>query len=72
MKNTLIPLDMIFINSNNEIVDIKYAVPCENDPCPLYNPAKPALYVLETNANFTKRHGIDVGNKIEIRNVQNS
>lgn len=72
MKNTLIPLDMIFINSNNEIIDIKYAVPCESDPCPTYNPSGAVLYVLETNGNFTKRHGIDVGDRIEIKNMKSS
>ncbi|HLG23458.1 MAG TPA: DUF192 domain-containing protein [Candidatus Nanoarchaeia archaeon] len=66
MKNTLIPLDMIFINQNFGIVDIKYAVPCEKDPCKLYKSAKPAKYVLEVNGNFTARNNINLGNKITI------
>jgi uncharacterized membrane protein (UPF0127 family) len=39
MKNTLIPLDMVWIDSNNTIVDIQTAVPCEADPCPTYKPS---------------------------------
>lgn len=38
MKNTLIPLDMIWINDQNKIIDIKQATPCTADPCPTYNP----------------------------------
>ena len=51
MKNTLIPLDMVFINSNLEIVDILHAVPCSEDPCKSYVPQENAAYVLETNVN---------------------
>ena len=63
MKNTLIPLDMIFININFKIVDIKHAVPCEENPCPLYESSKPAKYVLEVNGNFTTRDNIKIGDK---------
>ena len=49
MKNTLIPLDIIFINKELTIVDIIPAQPCTSDPCPPYTPKQKALYVLETN-----------------------
>ena len=42
MKNTLIPLDMIFISENFKIVDIKHAVPCKQDPCVSYKTITPA------------------------------
>ena len=64
MKNTLIPLDMIFIDKDFQIVDIKNAVPCKADPCALYKSSKPALYVLEANSNFTARNDIKVGDRI--------
>jgi uncharacterized membrane protein (UPF0127 family) len=69
MKNTLIPLDMIFINSGFEIVKIHTAVPCEEDPCPIYNSEAPALYVVEVNAGFAKENGIDIGDSVEIKDV---
>jgi uncharacterized membrane protein (UPF0127 family) len=50
MKNTLIPLDMIWIDKNWKIVDIKTAQPCSKDPCPSYTPSWSGLYVLELNA----------------------
>lgn len=66
MKNTLIPLDLIFIDGNYGIVDIKNAVPCKEDPCVLYKSLKPAKYVLEVNTNFTAKNKIKVGDKVII------
>ena len=64
MKNTLIPLDMIFIGEDLEIVDIKNAVPCKEEPCFLYKSSKPAKYVLEANQGFAAKNGIETGDKI--------
>lgn len=64
MKNTLIPLDMIFIDENFEIVDIKNAAPCKEEPCALYKSAKPAKYVLEVNGNLTAKKNIKIGDII--------
>jgi uncharacterized membrane protein (UPF0127 family) len=47
MKNTLIPLDMIWMDPSYTILDIQEAVPCTQDPCPLYPAKQKALYVLE-------------------------
>ncbi|MCH8003072.1 MAG: DUF192 domain-containing protein [Nanoarchaeota archaeon] len=66
MKNTLIPLDIIFISENLEIVDIIYAEPCREDSCKSYKPIKPAKYVLEVNGNFTIKNDVKIGNKIVI------
>ena len=66
MKNTLIPLDIIFIDKNLKIVDIKNAVPCKEEPCVIYKSEKAAEYVLEVNKNFTIKKGIKVGDNIII------
>ena len=39
MKNTLIPLDMIRIDSGLNIVDIQTAQPCTSNVCSNYTPA---------------------------------
>ena len=67
MKNTLIPLDMIFIDGGLKIVDIKNAVPCKDDPCSLYASKKPARYVLEVNSGFTGKNSIREGNLISLK-----
>jgi len=64
MKNTFIPLDMVFIDANLTVVDVLYAVPCTGDSCMSYTPAKEALYVLETNGN--KFSGEIIGKKVKI------
>lgn len=66
MKNTLIPLDIVHVNSNLQIVDIIMADPCTHDPCTIYTPQAAARYVLEVNQNFTKRAGVQIGNKVTV------
>jgi len=64
MKNTLIPLDMIFIDSNWTVVEInKNAVPCEETECSVYDSRIPAQYVLEINGGLGDGLGINVGDR---------
>jgi hypothetical protein len=61
MKNTRFPLDIVWIDHNKKIVDIyEFALPCK-DVCKTITPQKEAQFVLEVNAGFTKRHGIQIG-----------
>ncbi len=65
MKNTLISLDMLFVDANNRIIDIKENIqPCVIEICPNYTSKSPAKYVLEVNAGFTLMNNIKVGNLI--------
>lgn len=67
MKNTLIPLDIIWINSNQSIVYIKKnAQPCTSGYCPSIDPGKNAKYVLEINGGLSDKYGIKVGDKANI------
>lgn len=62
MKNTILPLDMIFINSSNEIVTIhKNTTPYAETQ---YPSTRSAQYVLEMNAGYCDRVGIKEGDKI--------
>lgn len=62
MKNTVLPLDMIFVNGRNEIVTIhKNTTPYSEQS---YASTKPAKYVVEVNAGFSDRHKISVGDRI--------
>ncbi|MCA9400940.1 MAG: DUF192 domain-containing protein [Candidatus Omnitrophica bacterium] len=62
MKNTLIPLDMIWMDYNRKIVHIESHVPpCEKDPCPSYGPQQASLYVLELNAGVAEQKGLRPG-----------
>ena len=67
MKNTLIPLDMIFLDKNMSVVEVKANVPpCKADPCEVYN-SKPAMYVLEINAGLSEKYIIVEGSKMSLR-----
>ena len=49
MKNTLIPLAWIRLDSGLNIVDIIQMDPCKTEECPSYKPKSEAQYVLEIN-----------------------
>ncbi|MFH1849487.1 MAG: DUF192 domain-containing protein [archaeon] len=51
MKNTSIPLDIIFLDSEMRAVRIHHAAPCESDPCKTYSSGQSVRYALEVNIN---------------------
>lgn len=70
MKNTLIPLDIIFLDSTGHVADISAnASPCHVEPCPQFVSLAPARAVLEINAGAAAAHKIEVGSVIRFRNV---
>jgi len=65
MKNTYIPLDLIFI-AGGKIVDIKQGFqPCLED-CQTYE-SLPARYVIEINAGLVEELGIEKGQEINLK-----
>lgn len=70
MKNTLIPLDMLFFDANRHLVAIQAeAQPCKADPCQLYPSNTPARYVLELNAGTAAKLGAREGDVITISGI---
>jgi uncharacterized membrane protein (UPF0127 family) len=62
MRNTLIPLDIIWMDRTRKIVHIESNVPpCQADPCATYGPKQPILYVLELAAGRAAALGLKVG-----------
>ena len=67
MKNTLIPLDIIYISRDKKVVSISANTPpCKKDPCPGYPSKGNASYVLEINSGLAERFGIEKGAEVEI------
>jgi len=63
MKNTLIPLDIIFIGADKKIVSIsERATPQTTTP---RSPEGPYRYVLEINGGRSDELGIEPGNQVE-------
>ena len=66
MKNTQIPLDIIFLQ-NNEIVHIKEkALPCSNYKfnCPTFGSEKPVNFIIEVNSGIIKDYDLNVGDEL--------
>ncbi|MBD3208656.1 MAG: DUF192 domain-containing protein [Candidatus Nealsonbacteria bacterium] len=68
MKNTLIPLDIIWLDNAGEIVDIKKnAAPCQGGACETFVPTGEAKYVLEINAGVVDKIGLSIGDTLILR-----
>lgn len=63
MKNTYIPLDMIFVDKNMKILKIeKNTIPMSEERIPTH---RNTLYTVEVNAGFCDRYGISLGDYIQ-------
>ena len=63
MRNTIIPLDIIFLDSSKQIIKIhKNTVPFSETTLPS---GKPSMYVVEVNAGYTDKYSIKDGDKIK-------
>jgi uncharacterized membrane protein (UPF0127 family) len=70
MKNTLIPLDMIWIDSDHRIVHIAHDVPpCKADPCPNYPPNAKAASVLELAGGVAAKHHLKDGDVLRFEGM---
>jgi len=64
MKNTLIPLDMVFINDEKIIVHI--ANNAKPESLEVISSEIAAKYVLELNAGYANSNGLKTGDKVDI------
>lgn len=65
MKNTVIPLDMLFIRADGTIAGIvENAEPQSLKPRSV---GKPSRYVLEVNGGWAKRNGVKAGDRVELQ-----
>lgn len=67
MKNTLIPLDIIYLDENKKIVSFqKNAQPLNETGLPS---GVPAMYVLEVNAGLVDTWSLAIGDKISFTKI---
>ncbi len=56
MKNTLVPLDILFFDGAGRYVSSASMEPCHTDPCAVYPSSGPARYALEMQKGFLLEH----------------
>ena len=65
MRNTEIPLDIIYLDKDKKVVSIaKNARPYDETSLPS---EKPAMYVLEINGGLSDKWGIEKGDRMEVK-----
>jgi len=68
MKNTKIPLDILWLDQNKRTVDITENIPgCVQEPCLQYQPSRDASYVLEVPAGSVKRQKLAKGMQLSFQ-----
>lgn len=71
MKNTMIPLDMIWMDPEGRVLFVSADTPpCKADPCPSYGPDTPAASVLEIAGGKAAKEKIRVGSVLRFKDVR--
>jgi len=72
MKNTMIPLDIVWIDDSGKVVFISARTPpCKADPCPTYGPDVAVSRVLEIAGGKAAEEGVVVGSVLRLTDVPN-
>jgi uncharacterized membrane protein (UPF0127 family) len=67
MKNTHIPLDILYFDQNYQLISAQQRVPpCRSEPCVVYPSEGPAKYVLELNAGMADKLGVKPGDALKV------
>lgn len=68
MKNTYIPLDLLYFDADGRLLQIEAnAPPCTTPTCPIYpSETTTVRYILEINAGEAARRGIRVGDRLRL------
>ena len=72
MKDTQIPLDIIFINDGKIVYIVKNAKPENNNkgPLPIYTPPTEGNYVLEVNGGQSDKFNFKKGDTVTLKGVK--
>lgn len=67
MKDTVIPLDMLFISEGEIVAILEEVPPCLREPCPSYGPETITVdAVLEVRGGLTQELGVQAGDVLDI------
>lgn len=66
MKDMNFPIDIIWLDENLKIIDIKNDISPQTYP-KIFFPTEMSLFVLEFNAGFVEREEIEIGDSVKIK-----
>lgn len=67
MKNTLLPLDILFLDQNAQVIDlVENLQPCHQVNCPVYTSRQAASFMLELNAGYVRSHQLQIGDSLKL------
>lgn len=69
MKNTLIPLDILWMDESGKILHVESQVPIctkKDDSCPRYYSTRESIFVLEIQAGRAKELGLTPGTRLSV------
>lgn len=67
MKNTYIPLDLLYFDAHGRLLEIHANVPpCTTPRCPTYPSTAPVKYILELNGRSAARLGLKPGDRLSL------
>jgi len=68
MKNTKMPLDMIFLRQGKVMAIVANVPPCTSTPCPVYGPEQPVAIdqVIELRGGRSAELGLAVGDRVSV------
>ena len=64
MRNTLIPLDIVFLEANGTVINVTHGQP--GVELPTLDSSRPARMVLELAGGWSERHGLKAGDKVAV------
>ena len=59
MKNTIIPLTVLWLDGQARVIDKKLLTPCAKDPCPSYGPPRLSHYIIELKDSEYERFDVN-------------
>ena len=66
MKDTPVPLDIVFMHSGVVEYIAAKVPPCTSAPCPTYGPGKPIDQVIELRSGRSAELGLKIGDRVKI------
>lgn len=72
MKDMLIPIDILWLDSNKKVIYIVQDAQPELSTSEVFTPSKPARYVIELASGSAKQHSVRVGHEIQFDHNETS